>query len=313
MPTLRGWCMTSIQQFAIQSQPRWPNRAINDPTHAQNHTRGSRQAAARRCIRPVIDRVLRCLLCSPECHLQRAQPPESAGPRRSLARLSAPSPQSVELRECVAPPARHAPSASSEAPLPACPARADCAVPPRWTGCTHQEEPLHLTNVSGHLPDLDFSLIADDGKPVTGQSLQGRYGARVLRLHALPGRLSRNHGAPDASPSSKLGPDAQKVRILFITVDPVRDTPKALHDYVGAFDAQHAVGLTGSDEIETLARKIASPIRWKSATRTAITMSRTAPPSTSSMHRATRGCSPPAAIRPTSIADDLRRIIDNPA
>ena len=55
---------------------------------------------------------------------------------------------------------------------------------------------------------------------------------------------------------AKLGPDAKQVRILFITVDPARDTPKALHDYVGAFDAEHARGLTGTDsQIEALAKR----------------------------------------------------------
>ena len=55
---------------------------------------------------------------------------------------------------------------------------------------------------------------------------------------------------------TQLGPDAQQVRILFVTVDPARDTPKALHDYLGAFDAQHARGLTGSDrQIESMAQR----------------------------------------------------------
>ncbi|WP_244106197.1 SCO family protein [Paraburkholderia phenazinium] len=121
-------------------------------------------------------------------------------------------------------------------------------------GCTHKEEPWHLTNVTGHLPDLDFSLVRDDGKPVTGEAFKGDT-ALVY--------FGYTH-CPDVCPETmarlmqvlaKLGPQAQKVRILFITVDPARDTPKALHDYVGAFDAEHAVGLTGSDrQIETLAR-----------------------------------------------------------
>jgi protein SCO1/2 len=122
-------------------------------------------------------------------------------------------------------------------------------------GCTHKEAPWHLTNVSGHLPDLDFSLTRDDGKPITGEAFKGDT-ALVY--------FGYTH-CPDVCPETmarlmqvlaKLGPDAQKVRILFITVDPARDTPQALHDYVGAFDAEHAVGLTGSDpQIESLARK----------------------------------------------------------
>jgi protein SCO1/2 len=122
-------------------------------------------------------------------------------------------------------------------------------------GCSHHEAPWQLTDVSGHLPDLDFSLTGDDGKPVTGHSFEG-YTTLVY--------FGYTH-CPDVCPETmarlmqvigKLGPDAKQMRILFVTVDPARDTPQALHDYVGAFDAQHARGLTGSDaQIEALAQR----------------------------------------------------------
>lgn len=122
-------------------------------------------------------------------------------------------------------------------------------------GCTHRTEPFQLTNVTGHLPDLDFTLTGDDGRAVTGDSFKGRTSLVYFGYTHCPdvcpetmGRLMQVLG--------DLGPDAQKVRILFITVDPARDTPKALHDYVGAFDSQHAEGLTGTDwQIESLAKR----------------------------------------------------------
>ena len=39
-----------------------------------------------------------------------------------------------------------------------------------------------------------------------------------------------------ANALKKLGPDADRVQVLFITLDPERDTPKDLGNYVGAFD-----------------------------------------------------------------------------
>ena len=42
---------------------------------------------------------------------------------------------------------------------------------------------------------------------------------------------------------AKLGPKASNVRILFVSVDPARDTPQAMQSYVAAFDAAHARGL----------------------------------------------------------------------
>jgi protein SCO1/2 len=121
--------------------------------------------------------------------------------------------------------------------------------------CSHSGEPWQLTNVSGHLPDLDFALTADNGQPVTGESFRG---------HPTLVYFGYTH-CPDVCPETmarlmqviaKLGPDARNVRILFISVDPARDTPQALHAYVDAFDAQHARGLTGTDaQIESLAKR----------------------------------------------------------
>jgi len=67
---------------------------------------------------------------------------------------------------------------------------------------------------------------------------------------------------PDICPTSlaemaqvvrELGTDADRVQVLFITVDPERDTPDVLRQYVTAFDARF-VGLTGTPaEIRTAA------------------------------------------------------------
>lgn len=121
--------------------------------------------------------------------------------------------------------------------------------------CSHPGEPWQLTNVSGHLPDLDFALTADNGQSVTGASFRGDttlvYFGYTHCPDVCPETMARLMQV-----IAKLGPEADKVRILFISVDPARDTPQALHAYVGAFDARHAHGLTGTDaQIESLARR----------------------------------------------------------
>jgi len=45
----------------------------------------------------------------------------------------------------------------------------------------------------------------------------------------------------------KLGPDGGKVQVLFITVDPERDTPDVLKQYVTAFNPSF-LGLRGTPE-----------------------------------------------------------------
>ncbi|HLX01636.1 MAG TPA: SCO family protein [Trinickia sp.] len=137
--------------------------------------------------------------------------------------------------------------------LAALAAIASCSV--LLAACSHSEPPWQLTNVSGHLPDLQFSLTGDDGKPVDASAFKGDttlvYFGYTHCPDVCPETMARLMQV-----LAKLGPDAKKVRILFITVDPARDTPKALHDYVGAFDAEHARGLTGTDgQIESLAKR----------------------------------------------------------
>jgi len=179
------------------------------------------------------------------------------------------------------------------------------------SGCTHKEEPWHLTNVTGHLPDLDFSLTDDDGKPVTGDAFKGDtslvYFGYTHCPDVCPETMARLMQVLAA-----LGPDAQHARILFITVDPARDTPKALHDYVGAFDAQHVVGLTGSDrQIESMARKYRVAYQMEKRDPTGnyeVTHSSAVYVFDAQGHARLLATDRDA---PDAVAADLRRIIDN--
>ena len=122
-------------------------------------------------------------------------------------------------------------------------------------GCQHDKAlPFKLTNISGHMPDLQFQLTDDNGKPASAADYRGK----VLLLY-----FGYTH-CPDVCPLTlahlhvvlqKLGRQADDVRILFVSVDPARDTPAVLHAYVNAFD-KRAVGLTGSPgAIEALVKR----------------------------------------------------------
>ena len=88
-----------------------------------------------------------------------------------------------------------------------------------------------------------FRLLDQDGKPITDQDLKGR---PFLVFFGF------TH-CPDVCPTAlfevseilrKLGPDADRTRALFVTVDPERDTPEKLKDYLSSFDP-HVIGATG--------------------------------------------------------------------
>jgi protein SCO1/2 len=121
-------------------------------------------------------------------------------------------------------------------------------------GC-NPEKQWQLHEITGHLPDLRFSLMSDAGHPVTDQTYQGYlvmlfFGFTTCQAEC-PATLSRL-----AKMIRGLGDNAKRARILFVTLDPGRDTQPVLHRYVTAFNAGHAIGLTGSGgEIENLARR----------------------------------------------------------
>ncbi len=122
------------------------------------------------------------------------------------------------------------------------------------TACSEPDYKWSLYDVSGHLPDLEFSLKGASNQTVTQASLKNK---TVLVFFGYA-------SCPDICPTTmaqlteviaKLGNDAQDVRILFISVDPHRDKPDMLQAYVDAFN-KNAVGLTGSEnEVAALARR----------------------------------------------------------
>ena len=88
-----------------------------------------------------------------------------------------------------------------------------------------------------------FKLIDQNGQTLTDQDLRG---------HPFLVFFGFTH-CPDVCPTTlfevseilrALGPDADRTRALFITVDPERDTAPIMKDYLSSFDP-HLLGVTG--------------------------------------------------------------------
>ena len=125
-------------------------------------------------------------------------------------------------------------------------------------GCQRGDAlPWRLTSVSGHMPDLDFRLTDDHGKPVTGADYRGHvvllYFGYTHCPDVCPLTLAQLHAV-----LQRVGPKADGARILFVSVDPARDTPAIMHAYVNAFD-KRAIGLVGPPRaIEALSKRYRS-------------------------------------------------------
>lgn len=91
-----------------------------------------------------------------------------------------------------------------------------------------------------------FTLVRGDGTTVTDKDFAGKPLAIFFGFtfcpDVCPTTLSDLQGWIE-----QLGPDADKMSYAFVSVDPERDTPQVIGDYVAAFDPR-ITPLTGSRE-----------------------------------------------------------------
>ena len=90
-----------------------------------------------------------------------------------------------------------------------------------------------------------FRLIDHNGKTVTDADFRGRYMLIYFGYSFCPD-VCPTTLAVMAQALEKLGGKAQRIVPILITIDPERDTPQVLNDYVKAFGPSF-VGLTGSE------------------------------------------------------------------
>jgi protein SCO1/2 len=121
---------------------------------------------------------------------------------------------------------------------------AACCAGPRAALAANPISPREATSGIGG----QFTLVDQDGQTVTDAQFRGRwllvYFGYTHCPDACPTALNEMAEALD-----QLDPaERQKVQVLFITVDPQRDTPVVMKDYVGAFEGANIIGLTGTPE-----------------------------------------------------------------
>lgn len=113
----------------------------------------------------------------------------------------------------------------------------------------------HEQDISGALPPLAFNMTdATTDKAVTAADFRGKvtllYFGYTQCPDFCPTTLTNLAGV-----LHNLGNQANQVRILFVTVDPNRDSPTKLRTYVSLF-APQIVGLRGTpDQLAALARR----------------------------------------------------------
>jgi protein SCO1/2 len=100
----------------------------------------------------------------------------------------------------------------------------------------------------------DFSLVNQDGKPITQANFLGKPTAYFFGYT----------NCPDACPTTltdmtdrlkALGPDGDRFNVVFITVDPARDTPQLLKTYLQSFDPRITAATGTPEQIADVIKK----------------------------------------------------------
>ena len=111
----------------------------------------------------------------------------------------------------------------------------------------------NATDVTGMMPDLQFSLTGSDGQTIDASGLQGK---PTLIFFGF------TH-CPDVCPTTltqlsvvmkKLGRQSKNIQVALVSVDPDRDTPEVMKHYTANY-GPWLLGLTGPDTALTNLRE----------------------------------------------------------
>ena len=119
--------------------------------------------------------------------------------------------------------------------------------------CSPEAPKFRSTDISGADFGKELALTGHDGKPRTLADFRGKLVVLFFGYTHCPD-ICPTTLADMAAVMKQLGADAARVQVLFVTVDPERDTPDLMAKYVPAFDPSF-LGLSGDDAATQRAAK----------------------------------------------------------
>ena len=121
---------------------------------------------------------------------------------------------------------------------------------------------LHGIELQGGQPLPDFTLHAAGGQDVRLSDFRGRYVVVFFGYTYCPD-ICPTHMAQVSEVLEQYPDLARKVQLVFVSVDPDRDTPERLQQWVGGFHPSF-VGLTGTPgELEAAQKAANVPVAYK--------------------------------------------------
>lgn len=100
-------------------------------------------------------------------------------------------------------------------------------------------------DITGVMPDLRYTLTGENGETMTAGAYSGKVRLLFFGFTHCPDICPATLGRLKSAMTLLDAQQRERVRVLFVSVDPERDTPERLAEYTGYFGPRF-VGLTGS-------------------------------------------------------------------
>jgi protein SCO1/2 len=133
-----------------------------------------------------------------------------------------------------------------------------------WTGlaalagtglaaCSEKKPSFHAVDITGADYAKGFTLSDADGKQRTLADFKGKVVVMFFGYAQCPD-VCPTTMSEMAQVKQQLGSDGDKLQVLFVTVDPERDTPPVMKAYMGAFDPSFVALIPTPEQLPALAK-----------------------------------------------------------
>ena len=119
--------------------------------------------------------------------------------------------------------------------------------------CSEPRPSFNAVDITGADYAKDFSLKDADGKVRTLADFKGKVVVLFFGYAQCPD-VCPTTMTEMAQVKQQLGSDGDKLQVLFVTVDPARDTPEVLKAYMGAFDPGFVALIPTADQLAATAK-----------------------------------------------------------
>jgi protein SCO1/2 len=119
--------------------------------------------------------------------------------------------------------------------------------------CSEAKQSFNAVDITGADYAKDFSLTDADGKVRTLADYKGKVVVIFFGYAQCPD-VCPTTMTEMAQVKQQLGADGDKLQVLFVTVDPARDTPAVMKAYMGAFDPAFVALIPTPDQLAAMAK-----------------------------------------------------------